>query len=356
RRGVLVASMTRADADDYHDKRGGPVPNSLGRATPRPLAGLTPPPAPASRTPSPQSQSVGPVRRFLPPSPPVFGASAGGDPYARATTCLPFLEPRGGGGGAAHDNNNNSPNHYRRPDPSVLVPCVTVTPDCRGVDAGARSFWAAVQVSTVLSRPEAVVAGNRFGDVWGDGGSGQGRRQALRTVDADELGLHQFGYLYDVKLEVLPVHGNSEVLEILVDKAAPTVLEPGARLLALAHIQLEPTDAASASPGREPGQRHDSDELMRDLELQLGTTRTDYLRVCLTYRHSGFPHQKQAAQACSTTQRYIQQHHAPPGDTPSPSSSSASATVAATHRIETEVTATIERRNSGSLWSPTPAA
>lgn len=163
---------------------------SLALVTPRPLAGLTPPPAPASRTPSLEPRSLGPARRFLPP-PPVFDVGAG-DPYARATTCLPFLEPRDHYHHHRHQHNSNSPNNYRhQPDPSVLVPCVTVTPDCRGVDAGgggARSFWAAVQVSTVLSQPEAMVAGNTFGDVWSGGGGQHGRRRALRAVDADELG------------------------------------------------------------------------------------------------------------------------------------------------------------------------
>ncbi len=72
-----------------------------------------------------------------------------------------------------------------------------------------------------------------------------------------------------------------------------------------------------------------SDELMEDLEYQLGSTLTEYLQVRVAYRHSGFPQHPTAtlgrgvAGVCTT--------------------------------METCATAIIKRHNSSSPWSPRPA-
>ncbi len=62
---------------------------------------------------------------------------------------------------------------------------------------------------------------------------------------------------------------------------------PGSRLLLLAHVRFDSGTASDRPRGGH--QRQKSDDLIDDLELQLGTTATDYLQVRLTYCHSGFP-------------------------------------------------------------------
>ncbi|TLS27803.1 hypothetical protein PpBr36_00997 [Pyricularia pennisetigena] len=270
-------------------------------------------------------------------SPPSYRSYAhdGGDPYSRANTCLPFL---------SHAPFGRQQYHQSPPlaDPLVLVPCVTVVPECKGVDSGRRSFWAAVQVSTQLTRPEIMVARNRFGDVWN--GGGEQLQLTPRVVHDNELGLHQFGYLYDISLEVFAVDGSS-LMEVLMDRTAPTTLAPGDKILALAHVELHSTQKPDFAdfPGQEHGRRHDSEELIRDLELQLGSTQAEFLRVRLTYRHSGFPQQQ------SQQQRQVPRG----GDS---LMSSTTTTTASNHKIETQVIAAIERRSSTSPWSPSPAS
>ncbi|KAI6382388.1 hypothetical protein MCOR25_000686 [Pyricularia grisea] len=287
-----------------------------------------------SRSPSGESFQATQQRFHSPPSYNLY-AHDGGDPYSRANTCLPFL---------SHAPFGRQQYHQRPPlaDPSVLVPCVTVVPECKGVDAGRRSFWAAVQVSTQLTRPEIMVARNRFGDVWN--GLGEQSQLMPRVVHDDELGFHQFGYLYDINLEVFAVDGSS-LMEVLMDRTAPTTLAPGDKILALAHVELHPAQRPDFTdfPGQEHGRRHDSEELIRDLELQLGSTRAEFLRVRLTYRHSGFPQQ----------QPQQQRQDVRGGDS---LMSSTTTTTANTHKIETQVVAAIERRSSTSPWSPSPAS
>ncbi|TLD26919.1 hypothetical protein PspLS_04716 [Pyricularia sp. CBS 133598] len=288
----------------------------------------------ASRSPSGESFQAT-QQRFQ--SPPCYNLYAhdGGDPYSRANTCLPFVSHAPFGRQQYHQSPQLA-------DPSVLVPCVTVVPECKGVDAGRRSFWAAVQVSTQLTRPEIMVARNRFGDVWN--GRGEQLQLTSRVVHDDELGLHQFGYLYDISLEVFGVDGSS-LMEVLMDRTAPTTLAPGDKILALAHVELHSAQKLDFAdfPGREHGRRHDSEDLIRDLEFQLGSTRAEFLRVRLTYRHSGFPQQQ--------PQQQRQDHHG--GES---LMSSTTTTTANTHKIETQVIAAIERRSSTSPWSPSPTS
>ncbi|KAH9438702.1 hypothetical protein MCOR02_002309 [Pyricularia oryzae] len=284
---------------------------------------------------SPSGESLQATQQRL-HSPPYYNPYAhdSGDPYSRANTCLPFV---------SHAPFRRQQYHQSPPlaDPSVLVPCVTVVPEYKDIDAGRRSFWAAVQVSTQLTRPEIMVARNRFGDVWNGGEKFQ---VTPRVVHDDELGLHQFGYLYDISLEVFAVDGSS-LMEVLMDRTAPKTLVPGDKILALAHVELHATRSPDLAnfPGQQHGRRHDSEELIRDLELQLGSTQAEFLRVRLTYRHSGFP-QQQAQQQRQDTNC---------GDS---LMSSTTTTTANTHKIETHVIAAIERRSSSSPWSPSPAS
>ncbi|KAJ4421843.1 hypothetical protein N0V82_003542 [Gnomoniopsis sp. IMI 355080] len=102
----------------------------------------------------------------------------------------------------------------------------------------------------------------------------------------------------------------------------------GSKALVLVNIELDLTNFS-----RLRGHiRSRSDELMEDLENELGSAQCEYLKVNLTYRHTAFS---------STTVL------------PSGVTSSSDITKSDT-KICTSFTAAINRYNAASLWSPPP--
>ncbi|KAK3294826.1 uncharacterized protein B0H64DRAFT_443860 [Chaetomium fimeti] len=204
-----------------------------------------------------------------------------------------------------------SPPHFQ--DTCVLAPNIVVTPEYGAVDEGTVTVWVAVQLSTRICRALAL-------------DQGHGRA----TDDQSSLDAVRYGFLYNVSTELLPA-GKSTIVEVLDDKACATVLYPGSRLLFIAHIRLGP--AARYRPRTHVRQK--SDELIEDLEHELGGTVTEYLQVRVTYCHSGFPQRhKQITATVNTT------------------ASDGIASIQTT--IQTTATATIKRHNSTSPWSPPP--
>ncbi|KAK4039035.1 hypothetical protein C8A01DRAFT_37010 [Parachaetomium inaequale] len=200
------------------------------------------------------------------------------------------------------------------PDTAVLVPRIVVTPEHGTVDEGTVTVWVAVQLSAQVCRTL---------------GPEQGHSTATDyRLSPDAL---RYGFLYDVSTELLPA-GKSTIIEVLDDKACAKILHPGSRLLFVAHVRLEP--AARRRPRTHVRQK--SDDLIEDLEHELGGTVTEYLQVRVAYRHSGFPQiHKQTAGAVGTT---------------APDGISTVQTI-----IQTTATAAIKRHNSASPWSPPPS-
>ncbi|KAL2120755.1 hypothetical protein VTJ04DRAFT_4782 [Mycothermus thermophilus] len=95
----------------------------------------------------------------------------------------------------------------------------------------------------------------------------------------------QYGFLYDVSVEIASTE-QSTVLEILDDRACTTVLYPGSRLLFVAHVNLHPQTVSR--PLRNGHVRQGSDELIEDLERELGGVLTEYVEVRVRYCHSAF--------------------------------------------------------------------
>ncbi|KAH6631811.1 hypothetical protein F5144DRAFT_232687 [Chaetomium tenue] len=219
------------------------------------------------------------------------------------TLHLPILtDPRGPTGPP-------SPPHFQ--DACILTPNIVVTPEYGTVDEGTVTVWVAVQLSTRICRALTLDQGHE--------------RVTDYQFSPDAL---RYGFLYNVSTELLPT-GKSTIVEVLDDKACATVLYPGSRLLFIAHIRLGP--AVRYRPRTHVRQK--SDDLIEDLEHELGGTVTDYLQVRVAYCHSGFPQrQKQVATAVSST--------APDGI----------ASIQTT--IQTTATATIKRHNPTSPWSP----
>ncbi|KAK4151267.1 hypothetical protein C8A00DRAFT_36093 [Chaetomidium leptoderma] len=203
--------------------------------------------------------------------------------------------------------------HPSLPSAYVLMPRITVTPEYRTANEGTSTVWVAVQLSAQVYSVDAP------------------EQQYDTTTDhqpfTDEL---RYGFLYDVSVEILPT-SKSTVIEVLDNKAYTTILHPGSRVLFVAHIRLEP--AARRRPPTHV--RQNSDDLIEDLERQLGGTMTDYVEVRVTYRHSGFPHRH--GQTTGTTKTT-----APDG------------IVSLQTTMQTTGIATIKRHNSASPWSPPP--
>jgi hypothetical protein len=170
---------------------------------------------------------------------------------------------------------------------SIAMPDVTVTPDTRVVDHGNHNFWVAVEIT--------VTKGN--------------------------------GYLHDIKVDIEPT-ANSAVLEVIENFSAPTTLSPGTAILVLVNVEL---NLANYSRIRRHI-RSNSDDLIEDLEDQLGSAQCEYLTVSLVYQHSAFS----------------------PGTNNINDANSSGVTRAQT-KIRTAYTAAVNRHNAASPWSPPPA-
>lgn len=166
---------------------------------------------------------------------------------------------------------------------SIVTPEVAVTPDTRVVDHGCYNFWVAVEIT--------ATKGN--------------------------------GCLCDIKVDVEPT-ANSAVLEVIENFSAPTSLSPGSTILVLVNVELN-----LANHSRIRGHiRSNSDDLIEDLEDQLGSAQCEYMTVSLIYQHSAFA--------------------------PSIRDTNSGVTRTKT-KIRTAYTAAVNRHNAASPWSPPPA-
>ncbi|KAM0810451.1 hypothetical protein AB5N19_10800 [Seiridium cardinale] len=89
---------------------------------------------------------------------------------------------------------------------------------------------------------------------------------------------------------------------------APRCIIPGSSHLTLAHLKLGPLQPLQKTATY----TNETDNLIADLEYQLGDTKTNFMEVTLSYSHSGFPQT----------------------------------------RLETTVVGTVKRHNPASVWSP----
>ncbi|KEZ41193.1 hypothetical protein SAPIO_CDS7276 [Scedosporium apiospermum] len=195
--------------------------------------------------------------------------------------------------------------------PHVLVPRVHVTPEVDVVSDKETSIWVAVEVAAQLCRsdggPPAVPPWNGWG----------GQLGFVRPV----LSPISYGCLYNLVVDVLPTNGTT-VLNIIQDESFPVALNLNTATLLIIHVRLSPSlplgrprPRASAPPPPS------SDLLFKDLEAQLGTSPQEYLRLRISYSHSAF------APSCSQTD------------------------LALSTRLETIVTAWIQRMDTASVWA-----
>lgn len=94
-------------------------------------------------------------------------------------------------------------------DPYLLVPNVSITPEVRTVDGGQSSLWAAIEISGQLFRPYVS------DDVYNT----PGISSLFMPVHHSRDSLSRYGYLYDIKLDILPT-GHSSIIDIIDDNTS----------------------------------------------------------------------------------------------------------------------------------------
>ncbi|KAF5503728.1 Protein crossbronx-like protein [Colletotrichum fructicola] len=200
-------------------------------------------------------------------------------------------------------------------DPAVLVPRIVVTPAVRAIEGDRGAMWIAVEVSAELCQPTdgtflpmTPVSNNGF---------------PVPGTEPRQLG-DRYGCIYDMDIQLIPL-GNNCILEIIQeDEPTPSMLFPGLKVLVLAHVHFE---AKGPIPFRPNGHiRQRSDELIDDLEDQLGSSRVEYLRIVVKYKHSAFP-------KCGR-------------------SDTVDGVADVETKLETSATAALQHLNHRSLWSP----
>ncbi|KJR82242.1 uncharacterized protein SPSK_03051 [Sporothrix schenckii 1099-18] len=267
-------------------------------------------------------------------------------PYTRPRTAIPFNSPYKShrASESFHYRQDTSRSHHSRRlsqvsaksevcgevDPQILVPIVSVTPECRTVEGDVNSFWVAIELFAHVTQPL-------------DTGSSRDHRfrqdyhQASTSSFAtdDDQGLYRFGYISDMDIKIVSSY-QSEILEVIGKSPSLLTLLPGSRRLMVVHIHLDMTkkkQAAESQEYRPLSHSNTSDQLLEDLELHLGSTSQEYMQIQLTYSHSGFPKRDVGRDPMDRDGGCVE--------------------VRTT--IETTVTALVMQQNSASMWSPSAA-
>ncbi|RYP77743.1 hypothetical protein DL770_007027 [Monosporascus sp. CRB-9-2] len=195
-------------------------------------------------------------------------------------------------------------------DPYLLVPNISITPEARTLKDLQSSMWVAIEISGQLFKPSAP-----------DDVHGMQCLNNFMPVHHGGGGLSRYGYLYDIKIDVLPT-AHSSVTDIIED--GTRMISPGSSLLILAYVDIDASKPPQASGKR----KHESDDLIADLEFQLGSVKTEYIQVRLSYCHSGFP----VLEDVSTT----------------------SGISSIRSRLETTAVGVVKRHSTTSIWCPRP--
>ncbi|KAI0888938.1 uncharacterized protein GGS22DRAFT_65182 [Annulohypoxylon maeteangense] len=198
------------------------------------------------------------------------------------------------------------------PDPYMLIPHVSITPESKSLNDGQSGIWTAVEISGQLFHPRTCNSTHDLAYSTAD-------QAPFLPAHHGDTGLSRYGYLYNVRVDILPATGGS-IINLMGDTVIRT-MSPGSSLLILVCIQ----------PGASKFQKSktskcDSDNLIADLELELGDVRIEYIHVRVNYCHSGFP-----AFRSTLIEDGITNYQT---------------------RLETTATGTINRYNPASAWSP----
>ncbi|ATY59232.1 ubiquitin-conjugating enzyme [Cordyceps militaris] len=195
--------------------------------------------------------------------------------------------------------------------PHVLSPHISIHTNGHSRYFGQDHVWATIEVSGILSHAYSA--------------DGTGAKPAQPKADEHHLDLFfKHGCLHDLKVEILPVEGTI-VLQVFHEQSFPTILYAGSKVLLLAQICI---DSKSIARQTKAPKRQNSEELMADLESQLGDSQMPYMKVRITYSHSAFSDYFGHEILVGVAQRCT--------------------------RLETTAIGALKRHNVRSAWSPPP--
>ncbi|KXH41888.1 hypothetical protein CSIM01_02724 [Colletotrichum simmondsii] len=202
----------------------------------------------------------------------------------------------------------------------VLVPKICITPEIRALDGSTASFWVAVEVSGRLCQP---LNGLLCDDI-----SVENESALLSGVNnQSSTDPFRHGCIHSMDIQIVPL-GTSCILETIRDDPIQTTLGIDDSVLLLAQV-LAKSPRSTAVTTQQGHVKHRSDELIDDLEYQLGDSNLEYIRVSVKYNHSAF--------FCQSRDDFID--NIAEGGT----------------KLETFATAVVKHHNHRSPWSPSSA-
>ncbi|TFB03770.1 hypothetical protein CCMA1212_004604, partial [Trichoderma ghanense] len=212
---------------------------------------------------------------------------------------------------ACYSTNLPIPSKLTRPKESsfVLSPHIRVVSETVGTSFGQQHLWAAVEVTGRLSRA-------------GDGPELD--PEMMAGLDKDTAS--KFGYLYDVIVDILPTP-QSSILQIIRQQDIQATMFVGSSVLLLVHVLCR-SGVASCPPRQYKHPRQRSEELMEDLEMQLGNSFMPFVNIHVTYSHSAFPSHLASGEGVEMSSLYT--------------------------KLRTSAEATVKLHNALSPWSPHP--
>ncbi|KAI1825321.1 hypothetical protein F4861DRAFT_205465 [Xylaria intraflava] len=156
-------------------------------------------------------------------------------------------------------------------DCHLLVPRISITPEVQASNSAISMAWVAIEISVQLSRPSSDATSNPYAE-----------DSFLFSSPQRAGSVSRFGYIYDLQVNVLPVP-QTTIIELIPDNKKRN-LSLGSTMLVLAKIQID----RRRLPQPSRSITHKSDELIADLENQLGLAMFRCFQVQLRYSHSGF--------------------------------------------------------------------
>ncbi|KAI3551804.1 hypothetical protein CABS03_09159 [Colletotrichum abscissum] len=202
----------------------------------------------------------------------------------------------------------------------VLVPKIRITPEIRALDGSTASFWVAVEVSGQLC--------HSLNGLLCDDTSAEHESALLsRLNNQSSTDPFRHGCIHSMDIQIVPL-GNSCILETIRDDPVQTTLGNNDIVLLLAQVLVK-SPRSTAVTTQQGHVKHRSDELIDDLEYQLGDSNLEYIRVSVKYNHSAF--------FCQSRNDIID--NIAEGGT----------------KLETFATAIVKQHNHRSPWSPSPA-
>ncbi|KAI0441534.1 hypothetical protein F4803DRAFT_413521 [Xylaria telfairii] len=156
-------------------------------------------------------------------------------------------------------------------DCHLLVPRISITPQVQTFNNGISTVWAAIEISVQLARPYT----DTIPDANPDDSSLLSNPPRVGSVS-------RFGYLYNLQVDISPT-SQTAIMEV-IEGDRKRILNLGSTILVLAKVRID----CRRQQQLDRAMVLKSNELIADLETELGLASIKYLRVGLHYHHSGF--------------------------------------------------------------------